>query len=141
LTGKADAIEVIFSNIQWGIDFIKCDSAVENPRGTLALRAMRDFIKVQQSYDFVIIDSPAIMTGPDAVILSELADETLMSVRWARTSRKVVNVCLRWLEEGGGARGMAAILNCIDIKWVRRCSVTDALSYSNRMRCYYSTVR
>jgi capsular exopolysaccharide synthesis family protein len=139
LTEKADATEAIVNEAQFGIDVISCGGAVDNPAGVLASRAMRDFIsRMRQAYDLVVIDSPAIMAGPDAVILSELADETLLFVHWARTPREVVEVALRRLVEGG-AQALGAILSRTDLKQVRRYSVTDAFSYTKNMRRYYPT--
>lgn len=59
-----------------------------NPSGALASAPMRELIsKVRREYDLVIIDTPAIMAGPDAVVLSSLADQALLFARWARTPR------------------------------------------------------
>jgi polysaccharide biosynthesis transport protein len=139
LTAKVDIAETVVGEAQFGIDVITCGRAVDNPSGVLASEAMRDFISTaRQAYDVVIIDSPAVMAGPDATILSELADQTLFFVRWARTPREVVNVALRRLSEGG-ARALSVILSRADLKQIVRYSVTDALSYTRGMRSYYPT--
>jgi capsular exopolysaccharide synthesis family protein len=137
LTEKADTTDAIVSEAQFGVDVITCGGAVDNPAGMLASGAMRDFIsRMRHAYDLVVIDSPAIMAGPDAVILSDLADETLLLVQWARTPREVVGVALRRLVEGG-VQALGAILSRTDLKQVRRYSVTDAFSYTKAMRRYY----
>jgi capsular exopolysaccharide synthesis family protein len=137
LSGKAEIAEAIVTNAQFGMDCIACGGAVDNPSGLLASGAMRDFLsEVRQTYDLVIIDSPAIMAGPDAVTMGQLADGTLLFARWARTPREAVTVALRLLNEGG-ARVIGAILSRIDLKQIGRYSITDGLSYNRAMRRYY----
>jgi hypothetical protein len=41
----------------------------------------------------------------------------------------------------GGARELATILSRTDLKQVHRYSLTDALSYSRKMRRYYPAAR
>jgi polysaccharide biosynthesis transport protein len=137
LTGKTELAAAIVTAPQSGIDCITCGSPADNPCRLLASAAMREFLSnARQSYDLVIVDSPAVMAAPDAVILGQLADETLLFARWARTPREVVHLALRRLNEGG-ARVAGAILSRTDLKRIRRYSITDGLSYSCAMRRYY----
>jgi polysaccharide biosynthesis transport protein len=137
LTGKTELAEAIVTAPHSGIDCITCGSRADNPSRLLASGAMREFLSnARQRYDLVILDSPAVMAGPDALILGQLADETLLFARWARTPREVVHLALRRLNEGG-ARVAGAILSRIDLKRIRRYSITDGLSYSRAMRRYY----
>ncbi len=140
LAGKTGLAEAIVTDAQ-SVDIITCGGATDNPTALLASGAMRDFLStMRRSYDLVIVDSPAIMAGHDAVILSRLVDQTLLLVRWARTPRTVAGVALRRLAEGG-ARGLAAILSRTDLRNMGRYSDTDALSYSRAMRRYYPVPR
>jgi Mrp family chromosome partitioning ATPase len=137
LTGKTELAEAIVTAPQSGIDCITCGSQADNPCLLLASVAMREFLSnARQRYDLVIVDSPAVMAAPDAVILGPLADQTLLFARWARTPREVVHLALRRLNEGG-ARVGGAILCRTDLKRIRRYSITDGLSYSRAMRRYY----
>jgi polysaccharide biosynthesis transport protein len=53
------------------------------PQDLLGSRRMRDLVRQMSSlYDLVVIDSPPIMAVSDAIVLSGLADATLMMVRW-----------------------------------------------------------
>jgi succinoglycan biosynthesis transport protein ExoP len=137
LTGRTELAQAIVRAPQSGIDCITCGSPADNPCRLLASVAMREFLSdARQRYDLVIVDSPAVMVAPDAVILGRLADETLLFARWARTPREVVHLALRRLNEGGG-RVAGAILSRTDLKRIHRYSITDGLSYSRAMRRYY----
>jgi capsular exopolysaccharide synthesis family protein len=137
LSGTAVLGEAIVRTHYSGIDTITCGGPVANPSGALASGAMRELIsKARRDYDLVIIDSPAIMAGPDAVILSSLADQTLLFARWARTPRTIVSIALRRLQEGG-ARMIAAVLLRTNLKQIGRYSMTDGLSYTKTIRNYY----
>jgi capsular exopolysaccharide synthesis family protein len=136
LMHKATLDEVVCSDAA-GIDLIPCGSAVENPAGLLLRQEMSDFIaQVRSQYDLILIDSPAIMAGPDASILAKLATDSVLFIRWARTSRQIVNAAFRRLTDGGG-NVSGAILARIDLRRISRYSMTDALSYSAAMRKYY----
>ena len=42
--------------------------------------------EARQAYDIVIIDTPPVMTSPDAALIGRFADTRLLLVRWGRTS-------------------------------------------------------
>jgi uncharacterized protein involved in exopolysaccharide biosynthesis/Mrp family chromosome partitioning ATPase len=42
--------------------------------------------EARQAYDFVIIDTPPVMTSADAALIGRFADTSLLLVRWGRTS-------------------------------------------------------
>jgi Mrp family chromosome partitioning ATPase len=42
--------------------------------------------ETRQAYDIVIIDTPPVMTSPDAALIGRFADTRLLLVRWGRTS-------------------------------------------------------
>ena len=52
-------------------------------------------------YDYIIIDSPPVATGPDACEISKLADATVFAVRWSQTPVNAVKYALRILERNG----------------------------------------
>jgi Mrp family chromosome partitioning ATPase len=42
--------------------------------------------EARHAYDIVIIDTPPVMTSPDAALIGRFADTRLLLVRWGRTS-------------------------------------------------------
>lgn len=139
LEGRAALVDAIVRKA--GFDVIGCGAGADNPVGLLGSSKMREFInEMRRQYDLVLVDSPAIMAGPDAMVLGQIADETLFFTRWARTPREVVEVAFRHLVDGG-ANVIGAVLTRIDMKRIARYSVTDGMSYSKAMRRYYPMPR
>jgi capsular exopolysaccharide synthesis family protein len=51
-----------------------------------------------ERYAYIVIDAPPVVTGPDACVLSRLADSTIFAVRWSETPVNAVKYALRILE-------------------------------------------
>jgi Mrp family chromosome partitioning ATPase len=61
-----------------------------------ALRSLR------QNFDFIIIDSQAMISDAFGMVLAKVADGTVMVVEAERTRAPVATECKRIIEEGGG---------------------------------------
>lgn len=120
-----------------GLMVIGCGRPVRNPATVLSGGAMQQLIDVAKStFDLVIIDSPAIMAGPDAWLLSQFADETVLFVRWRHTPRHVVRAALKVMA-GAGARISGVVLTIVNLRRIGGYSSTDAISYSKVLRRHY----
>jgi len=72
-----------------GLEIIPSGPIPPNPAEMLASRKMQNALKeFQQRYDYVILDSPPMLSIADASILAQLADATLMVVGYAQTTRE-----------------------------------------------------
>lgn len=68
------------------------------PSELLGSKRMRDLIsKWRNEYDFIFIDSPPVLPVTDAVVLSQIADATLLVVRHAVTEKQAVQRSFRSL--------------------------------------------
>ena len=71
-----------------GLQVMTCGSIPPNPSELLGSAKMRRLLEVlDKQYDFVIVDSPPVLSVTDAAVLSALAGTTLIVVR-ANKSRK-----------------------------------------------------
>ena len=72
-----------------GLQLLASGPIPPNPSELLGSTKMKMLLsKLEDQYDFVILDSPAVLLATDAAILSVHADATLL-VAWAGKSRKV----------------------------------------------------
>ncbi|WP_295786159.1 polysaccharide biosynthesis tyrosine autokinase [uncultured Microbacterium sp.] len=62
-----------------GVDVLVAGRVSTNPSNLIGTAAMERVMKqLAQRYDHILIDSPAVLTATDAVLLSKLADATLL---------------------------------------------------------------
>lgn len=80
---------------------------IESPRVDSIL------VELIDRYEYIIVDSPPVATGPDACELSKLADATIFAVRWSQTPVNAVKYALRILERNG-VQVAGTILTMVD---------------------------
>jgi succinoglycan biosynthesis transport protein ExoP len=86
------------------------------------------------NYDYVLIDSPPILAVADAVILSRLADTTLLVARHGRSTQKSLERAYRTLHDVEG-RNIGIVVN-----GVHRDSTSYDEFYGYKGTIYYSEV-
>ena len=70
--------------------------------------------QARQAYDWVLIDSPPVISVTDAVVCSNLVDMVLVVIEFGRLERKVIQGALRQLGRAG-ARVVGSVLNRVDL--------------------------
>jgi Mrp family chromosome partitioning ATPase len=65
--------------------------------------------RLRGDYDFIVLDTPPILSVSDALVLSHLADTTLYLVRWGESARPVVAAGLRSFRANGGGLAGAVL--------------------------------
>ncbi len=122
-----------------GLSLLASGAPVKNPAGLLSSDRMSRLLAVaKENFDLVIVDSPAVMAGSDAWVLSQMIDECLFFVRWAQTPRHMSIAAIKQLV-GAGAKVAGAVLTMVNISRIRDYSATDGISYSKELRRYYPT--
>lgn len=82
--------------------FITAGSNDVNPVELLSSKKMPEFLKeIRESFDCVIIDTPAVMPYADSKIVSSLVDGVILTVRAHKTRREVINRTQILLEDLG----------------------------------------
>ncbi|MEM7117141.1 MAG: polysaccharide biosynthesis tyrosine autokinase [Chloroflexota bacterium] len=99
-----------------GLNLLTSGPVPPNPSELLGSAKMRMFLdSLAESYDFIIMDSPAVLTATDAAILSAFANATLMIARAGKTQKTYVDQALEKLQDVN-ANIIGFALNAVDPK-------------------------
>lgn len=99
---------------------LQAGTPVPNPTAALASSQMLWVLNaLQQTYDYVIIDSPATLAAADAQVLAKFADVTVLVVRWSSTSRRMVARALKVLS-AASSRRVGILLTRVNLRRYRR---------------------
>jgi Mrp family chromosome partitioning ATPase len=89
------------------------------------------------NFDMVILDSPPILAVSDSVLISNVADATLLVVQWNTTPRDIVSQGVKVLRSNG-AQLVGVVLNKVDFSKVRHYEKAGYASYSGGTSNYVS---
>lgn len=91
LSGRAGMDEAIFTLDDDHLAFIDSGSVPENPAELLASDRMKDLLRdLKAQFDFVILDTPPIISVTDSGIVGAMSDGVLMVIQAGRTQRGIV---------------------------------------------------
>lgn len=134
LRGQAGIQEVIHHHPS-GIDFI--------PAGALSLRrraglaAVADIIEMARARgQIVIFDSAPVLASTDTRHLAAFAEQTLVIVKWGKTSRRAVELGLQHLKNSRNSEIPIAINN-VNPKKHAQYNFTDSELFSKSLMKYY----
>ena len=71
--------------------------------------------EMRAKYDFILLDTPPVLTVTDAALLGRLSDGTVIIVRYAKAPRHVVQRCTDILDRSG-AHLLGVAVNFVDFK-------------------------
>lgn len=138
LTGRATLDEVVFRDPASGVHAIFARAVPNNALDLLSKQNMKNLIKsLRESYDLVILDSPACLAVSDARLLASESDQTLFAVSWDDTPREVVNAGVKQFADFG-YDALAFVLTNVDIKRHSKYGYGDAVYYYSRYKQYYT---
>ena len=138
LLGEAEYDDVINEDTASGIFVITAGKPTQNPPSLLASDRFSQVLdKLEESFDFVVIDSPPVLAVSDSRILTTKVDATVMVVRWASTSRDMVMTSIKQL---GGTFGSLSgiILSMVDLKLYSRYKYDNSYYSRGASQKYYS---
>jgi capsular exopolysaccharide synthesis family protein len=94
--------EAILTDSETSLDVLPAGSASANALAFVESPRMDSILaELIELYEYIIVDSPPVVTGPDACEISKLADATVFTVRWSDTPVNAVKYALRILERNG----------------------------------------
>ncbi len=132
LTGQANFAHVIRQDYGSYAHIMQAGGPLPNPTAALASSQMAWVLKaLEQTYDYVIVDSPAAMAGADVQVLSKMTDLTILVVRWTTTSRRIVARVLKMLAAASGRR-VGILLTRVNLRRYRRYTDTAIEEYPVR---------
>jgi capsular exopolysaccharide synthesis family protein len=137
LAGDASLDSAIVASEWSGLSILPAGTFSPHAPNVLDSDRMKSLMQVlRQRFDQVIIDSPPVLVGADAQILSGLADATVFLVHWGKTRRPVVSLALRQLR-AGGAKLAGGVLTMVDVKKNASYGFGDSGTYAGAMSNYY----
>ncbi len=81
LSGTASLASVTVHDPDTGCDVIAAGSRMRNPGDLLASRRMAEIIaRLRESYDYVVVDTPPLLSVIDALALAGMADKILVTI-------------------------------------------------------------
>jgi capsular exopolysaccharide synthesis family protein len=99
-----------------GLTFLGAGLVASNPAELLGSKKMAQLIAGwREEYDFVVIDSPAILGVTDAAILSAVVDGVMVVVRFAVSTRQSILRAIRLLVDVG-AQCFGVLVNGMDLQ-------------------------
>jgi len=100
LQDKVPAADAMFHIDVDNLTFISAGSVPEHPSELLASEDMRLFIaKMRKEFDYVIVDTPPVISVTDAGIVGSITDGVVMVVQAGRTQRGMVKRGLELLHQ------------------------------------------
>jgi capsular exopolysaccharide synthesis family protein len=130
LFSKEDVLsDVIWTDPKTGIDIIRNGKRSASSSDHLASKEFSELLAdLKGRYDAVIIDSPAIMTASDALILAKKVDATVFVTKWASTKQEAIQWALKKLiSTQGNVAGI--LLSMVDTKKYASYSYGDSGIY------------
>ena len=95
---------------------VTCGPIPPNPPELFSSDRFRDLIrKLKESFDWVLIDSPPVISLTDSVILASLADMIVFVVKHNETEREMIRRCLQNIRNVN-PHVIGAVLNNVDIE-------------------------
>lgn len=93
------------------LDILPAGAIPPNPAEILTSAPMADFVEsVAQEYDYVVIDSPPVLSVADANLVSPFVDGVILVVDASKTRRAALSKSMKSLQSSG-ARVLGTVLN------------------------------
>ncbi|HPF77833.1 MAG TPA: polysaccharide biosynthesis tyrosine autokinase [Alphaproteobacteria bacterium] len=138
LTGRATLEETVARDPASGAHIIYARSVPNNALDLLSKPRMKNLINsLRETYDLVILDTPACLAVSDARLLASQSDQTLFAVSWDDTPREVVNAGVKQFADFGYDT-LAFVLTNVDIRRHSKYGYGDAVYYYSRYKQYYT---
>lgn len=129
--------DVVQKDKMSGTHILNNGKTTPNPTNILASdRFDRLLNAMSKRYDIIIIDSAPIMVAPDAVLLAQKVDTTLLVVRWADTNQKAVKLSLNKLQKTD-SHISGILLSMVDSKKYSSYDFGDSGAYTGQLKSYY----
>ncbi len=111
------------------LEYLPCGENHPNPMSLLSSSAFNEFTdKMREKYDFVIFDTPALMSVADGALIASKADAAVLIAEMGVTSISTIKKAQRQLEKAN-TRIIGVVLNKVKKKHYKR--YLDSYNYFN----------
>ncbi len=116
LGGQGKWQEMTYQTSTQGLSVLLCGPVPSNPAELLSSDLMRTLIReATAEFNFVILDSPPLLSVADSRILASMVDATVLVVKGAGTHRQVVQYAKSQVQSAG-SNLIGVVLNNLDIR-------------------------
>lgn len=139
LLGEVEFESAKLTDDDMRIDILFGETTSLNAADIFASARFKEFIETQRKlYDVIIIDTPPILIVPDSRIISQVADVTLLSVKWDSTTKSQLDEALR-LIRNSRQEVQGLVLSQISAAGMRRYGYGDKYgAYAGYGSRYYT---
>lgn len=135
-SGAAASDAIIHHHAGSGVDYIPVGSAPSKSAWRITSDRLRPLIdQLREKYAFIILDSAPVLAISETAVLAQMAQKTILVIRWSSTPPSVVHHALVQLSESGGSE-TTALLSMVDLRRAARQGDVIAGVYQ-QMRGYY----
>lgn len=116
LSGQQPYEAIVYQSSFPNVDIIFAGQSVPNPSELLAEYAFEDLLNyLREHYDYVLVDTPPIMSVIDASVVARACDGAVLVVESGRVSYKVAQKCQAQLAKAR-CRILGTVLNKVDVQ-------------------------
>ncbi|MHB8882364.1 MAG: GumC family protein [Thermodesulfovibrionales bacterium] len=116
LAGATDLEEIIHVNVVSHLSIMTAGPIPPNPSELLGSKRMKKLIDhLGEQYDFIICDSPPLLSVADSLMLDKILDATIIVTRAGKTTYDAVRKGLRQLTDMK-SHVLGIIINALDVK-------------------------
>ena len=126
-------------NEELGFDILTATRSDMNAADLFASgRFLKLLTELREYYDFIIIDSPPVLSVPDARLISTLSDINIYIVKWNKTTRAQVDQGLDMISSIG-VKTIGLVLNQINSNKAKTYGYTGSYGYDTYGSKYYES--
>lgn len=116
LCGSVEMEDICYQTNFDNLDIIFAGSLAPNASELLEEGAFEDLINyLKEQYDYIIIDTPPVMSVADATIISKWCDGVVLVIEQGRVSYRIAQKAKKLIQQSG-CKILGAVLNKVDTK-------------------------
>jgi Mrp family chromosome partitioning ATPase len=128
--------QIVHHESESGVSYVPAGTAMSKEAWRITFSRMRPLLdSLLERYAYIILDSAPILAASDAVLLSQVAQKTILVVKWGSTSPAIARHAATQLLESGGVE-VAALLTMVNTKLAAKYGDPVAEVYK-RLEGYY----
>ncbi len=114
LSGLAEYADVVHqTNVENG-DIVPCTNLLQSPTSLLEDPRYKDlFSRLEEQYDYIIVDSPPLVSVSDGALIAQSCDGAILVVRSGQVPRTLIRQSLNHLEQAN-CRILGTVLNGVN---------------------------
>ena len=110
LAGTAIFEDAVIQDTRSELQVLPAGKSAANPMALLNSPAMQALMaELRQRFDVIILDTPPLLPVADARLLAGLADQAILTLQWAKTTRSTAKLAARYLSQAGTMIGGVVI--------------------------------